>query len=78
MFEDTRLSEAVAEMNRYSVVGLEVQGRDLGEKRISGVYRNGDSIAFAKTVAVLTGARVQEMRGRVFLIANDGQPLTKQ
>jgi transmembrane sensor len=78
VFEDTRLSEAVAEMNRYSVVGLEVQGRDLGEKRISGVYRNGDSIAFAKTVAVLTGARVQEMRGRVFLIANDGQPLTKQ
>lgn len=78
VFEDTRLSEAVAEMNRYSAVGLEVQGRDLGEKRISGVYRNGDSIAFANTVAVLTGARVQEMRGRVFLIASDGQPLTKR
>jgi transmembrane sensor len=78
VFEDKRLSEAVAEMNRYSAIGLEIQGRDLGDKRISGIYRNGDSLAFANTVAVLTGAKVQEMRGRVLLIAKNGQPLTKK
>ena len=78
VFEDTRLSEAVAEMNRYSTVGLEIQGRDLGEKRISGVYRNGDSIDFAHTVAVLTGANVREAPGRVLLIASNGQPPTKK
>jgi len=78
VFEDTRLSEAVAEMNRYSSIGLALQGRDLGDKRISGVYRNGDSIAFANTVAALMGARVQETPSRVILIASDGRPLTKK
>jgi transmembrane sensor len=78
IFEDTLLSKAVAEMNRYSAIGLEIQGRELGDKRISGVYRNGDSIAFANTVAVLTGAKIQETRGRVLLIASDGQSLTKK
>jgi transmembrane sensor len=78
VFEDTRLAEAVAEMNRYSTIGLEIQGRNLGDKRISGVYRNGDSIAFAKTVAVLTGAKVQETPSRVLLIANNGYPLTEK
>jgi transmembrane sensor len=78
VFEDTRLSEAVAEMNRYSPVGLALQGRDLGDKRISGVYRNGDSIAFANTVAALMGAKVQETPSRVTLIASDGRPLTKK
>lgn len=78
VFEDTRLSEAVAEMNRYSPVGLEIQGRDLGDKRISGVYRNGDNIAFANTVAALMGAKVQETSNRVILVTNDGRPLTKK
>jgi transmembrane sensor len=78
VFEDTRLSEAVAEMNRYSTVGLEIQGRELGDKRISGVYRNGDNIDFANTVAVLTGAMVRETPSRVVLIASDGQPQTKK
>jgi ferric-dicitrate binding protein FerR (iron transport regulator) len=70
------LSEAVTEMNRYSAIGLTVQGHDLGDKRISGIYRNGDSIAFANTVAALLGARVQEAPGHVVLLANDGRPLT--
>jgi transmembrane sensor len=78
IFEDTRLSEAVAEMNRYSAIGLAVQGHDLGDKRISGIYRNGDSIAFANTVAALLGAKIQEKPGHLVLIANDGQPLTKK
>lgn len=78
VFEDTRLTEAVAEMNRYSAIGLEIQGAELGDKRISGIYRNGDSIAFANTVAVLTGAKVRETPGRVILVARDGRPLTKK
>jgi transmembrane sensor len=78
VFEDTRLSEAVAEMNRYSAIGLEIQGRDLGAKRISGIYRNGDNIAFANTIATLMGARVQETPRRVLLIASDGRPPIKK
>jgi transmembrane sensor len=78
VFEDTRLSEAVAEMNRYSGIGLEVQGRVLSDKRISGVYRNGDSIAFANTIAALTGAKVQQTPRRVFLIASDSRLPTKE
>jgi transmembrane sensor len=78
IFEDTRLAEAVAEMNRYSVIGLEIRGRNLGDKRISGVYRNNDSLAFAKTVAALMGVKVQEASHRVLLIEDDGRPLTKK
>lgn len=78
VFEDARLTDAVAEMNRYSAMPLEIQGLDLGNKRISGVYRNGDSIAFADTVAVLTGAKVEQTRNRVLLTSNDGQPLTEK
>ena len=78
VFEDTRLSEAVAEMNRYSEIGLAIQGPDLGEKRISGIYRNGDNIAFANTVAALMGVKVQETPSRVLLIADDGRSPTKK
>ena len=78
VFEDTRLSEAVAEMNRYSGIGLEIQGRDLGDKRISGIYRNGDSIAFANTIAALMGATVQQTPRRVLLIASDSRPPIKE
>ena len=78
VFEDTRLSEAVAEMNRYSTIGLAIQGRDLGDKRISGIYRNGDNIAFANTVAALMGVKVQETPSRVLLIADDGRSPTKK
>jgi transmembrane sensor len=78
VFEDTRLSEAVAEMNRYSAIELEIQGRDLGAKRISGIYRNGDNIAFANTIATLMGARVQETPRRVLLIASDVRPPIKK
>lgn len=78
VFEDTRLSDAVAEMNRYSSIGLEIHGHELGAKRISGIYRNGDSIAFANTVATLMGAKVLETSSRVLLIANDGRSLTRK
>ena len=72
------MSEAVAEMNRYSAIGLEIQGRDLGDQRISGIYRNGDSIAFANTIAALMGAKVQETPSRVLLIANGVRPPKKK
>jgi len=78
VFEGTQLSEAVAEMNRYSQIGLEIQGRDLGARRISGVYRNGDSVAFAKTVAALLGAQIQQTPNRVFIFASDGRPLVQR
>jgi len=78
VFEDTRLSEAVAEMNRYSGIGLEIQGRGLADKRISGIYRNGDSLAFANTIAALMGAKVQQTPRRVFLIASDSRPPIKE
>lgn len=78
IFEDTRLAEAVAEMNRYSAKDIEIRGRNLGEKRISGVYRNGDSTAFANTVAALMPVDVRQTPGRVLLIENDDHPLTKK
>jgi len=40
-------------MNRYSVVKIAVNDTVVGRMRISGVYRVGDNVAFAHSVATL-------------------------
>lgn len=52
VFENATLSEAVRELNRYSVVKLETD-TSAAPLRISGVFQVGDNIAFAQLVAEL-------------------------
>ncbi|MBV8037416.1 FecR domain-containing protein [Roseateles sp.] len=58
VFDATELGNAVADLNRYSRVQIVLAGQGLGELRISGVYRTGDSIGFADAVAKLYGLAV--------------------
>lgn len=50
-FENTPLAEAVAEMNRYSVLRLVIDGPQAAAIPITGVFRTGDAPSFAAAVA---------------------------
>lgn len=59
IFESTRLEDAVAEMNRYSDTKIAVDPK-VADRKVSGVYRTGDNIAFARVVAQLLSVRVRQ------------------
>lgn len=67
-FDATPLADAIAEINRYSRTKI-VMSRDVQEAHylIAGVYRTGDSAAFAHAVAILYGLEVRETDGRIEL-----------
>lgn len=65
-FTDVTLGEAVAELNRYSEVKLQVEGA-LADERLSGAFRAGDQAGFAAAMAVFLEARV-EHQGEVILL----------
>ncbi|WP_298285183.1 FecR domain-containing protein [Novosphingobium sp.] len=52
-FRDNTLREAIGEFNRYSTRVLVVDDPAVAALRISGVYRAGDSEAFARSLALL-------------------------
>jgi transmembrane sensor len=66
-FADTPLSEAVAEMNRYSDTPIIIEDRAAGEIRISGAFRTGRSSDFAAAVASLFPVRASEAGGEIRL-----------
>jgi transmembrane sensor len=53
VFDNEAISDAIREMNRYSVVKLAVTDATVARLRISGVYRVGDNVAFAHSIASL-------------------------
>jgi transmembrane sensor len=59
IFESTRLEEAAAEMNRYSDTKITVDP-NIADRKVSGVYRTGDNIAFARVVAQLLSVKVRQ------------------
>ncbi|HVW72120.1 MAG TPA: FecR domain-containing protein [Rhizomicrobium sp.] len=67
IFESTRLEEAVAEMNRYSDTKIAVDPR-VADRKVSGVYRTGDNIAFARVVAQLLSVGVRQDDQAVSLV----------
>jgi transmembrane sensor len=70
VFEDVSLSDAVAELNRYSRTPIVlVDSASLGNLRVSGVYRLGDTASFARAVASLHHLALREGPGRLELAA---------
>lgn len=70
-FDDVTLSEAIHEMNRYSSIKLSVEESQIGNARVGGFFRMGDSASFARAVAQTYGFRVIE-RGDQIVIAGGG------
>lgn len=50
IFDNTRLQDATAEMNRYSAVKLIIDDPHAADIRLSGIFRAGDSARFAQAV----------------------------
>ena len=65
--DNLSLSEAATEMNRYSRVPLVIETHDADEVRVSGIFRAGDSLSFAKVVAQHYGLEARLEAGRVVL-----------
>lgn len=76
IFDNTRLADAVAEMNRYNgVLPLAVADAAASELPVSGIFRLGDSVSFARAVAFNYGLRITEDGTHVVLssvAATDG------
>jgi transmembrane sensor len=68
IFENGRLSDAVAEMNRYSTTKLAVADSDTGELRMSGIYSVGDNLSFANSVSRLLPVKIVQEDGRIDIL----------
>jgi transmembrane sensor len=67
MLDDTPLTEAIAEMNRYSKAALVIDESNIATLHVSGIYHTGDSEGFAQTVAQLYGLQVTQEGGQIHL-----------
>jgi len=67
IFDDTLLSEAVREMNLYSQTKLEIADARASHLHVSGIYRVGDNVAFAHSIAKFMPVQVSQQRDRVIL-----------
>lgn len=68
VFEDTRLADAISEMNRYSAQHLSVEDARAADLRISGIFKYGDSLKFADAVAATYQLQVVGSDGRISIV----------
>jgi transmembrane sensor len=67
IFDDTNLSDAAAELNRYSKDKLVVEQSDAQAVRVTGLFQTGDSLSFAHAVAQTYGLTVEERKNSIVL-----------
>jgi len=72
LLNDTPLSQAIAELNRYSPRPLEIESPEVAALRVSGIFKSGESESFARTVAAQYGLAVVEQDGRILLAQPQG------
>ncbi len=71
VFDDTRLSDAAREMNRYSERRIVIEEPGVAALRVSGLFQAGDSMEFAQGVAETFGLRVENFGSRIVLVRQD-------
>jgi transmembrane sensor len=69
MFEDAKLSEAVAEMNRYARIRVTLADPELENLRVSGVFESQGAEEFAESMAVLHHLRMERQGNALILSA---------
>jgi transmembrane sensor len=70
IFEDTSLSEAAAEFNRYGSKKLTLEGSTAGKLRVGGVFRIGDPASFAQAMANTYHLRIIN-RGKQIILTEE-------
>jgi transmembrane sensor len=68
LLDDTPLTRAVAEMNRYNKKQIEIEDPEVAGLRVTGIFRSGESQSFARTVAAQYGLAVVEQSDRILLV----------
>lgn len=72
VFVDTRLADAVAEMNRYTTTPMNVADAAAADYRLSGVFKTGDAEHFAESVVtVLPVSIAHQVDGSILLRTRD-------
>lgn len=67
IFDDTRLSDAAAELNRYNKDKIVVEQPSAQAVRVTGLFQTGDSLSFARAVAQSYGLTVEERKDAIVL-----------
>jgi transmembrane sensor len=67
IFEDTSLSEAAAEFNRYGSSKITIDGPALEQLRVGGVFRIGDPSSFAHAMVNAYHLRIIESGNTIIL-----------
>jgi transmembrane sensor len=69
IFDNERLEDAVAEMNRYSASRIVVLDRELAELRVNGVFRTDGAAAFVEAVGSTLPVKVERASDGTLVIA---------
>jgi transmembrane sensor len=67
MLDDTPLTQAVAELNRYDTARLVIDDPRVARLRVSGIYHTGNNREFALLLAKLYGVSCADRGGRIIL-----------
>ncbi|PZP59165.1 MAG: iron dicitrate transport regulator FecR [Pseudoxanthomonas spadix] len=67
LLDNTPLSEAAAEMNRYDRTGIVIDSARARAVRLSGLYHVGDNAGFAGSVAQMHGLQLEQRGGHIHL-----------
>jgi transmembrane sensor len=73
IFDDTGLSDAAAELNRYSKDKIIVERPEAQAVRVTGLFQTGDSLSFAHAVAQSYGLTVEERKDAIILSGSPTQ-----
>lgn len=76
IFDSATLSEACAEMNRYTSEQIVLNDPVVGKLRLSGVYRVGDNEAFARSVSRLLPVAIEHYPDHIELVRDDSRMST--
>jgi transmembrane sensor len=74
VLDHTPLAEAVADLNRYSPVPIEIASPEAAALRVSGIFRAGDSAQFARAIADTYQLEVSETPERIVLTGAPHRP----
>jgi transmembrane sensor len=65
--DNLSLADAVTEMNRYSEVQIRIERPEAAKVRVSGIFRTGDSMSFARAVSQTYGLQPVEQANAILL-----------
>jgi len=71
VFDNTRLADAIAEVNRYSETKIELADLDLGNLRLSGAFATGRPTVFVEAVTTYFPVRVMRSDDRAIILGSE-------